>query len=359
MENHPIPQDVTGFQFKLIGNMTIKQFAYLISGIVFAWVSYISPLPGIIKLPISLLFGFIGFGLAFLPIDGRPMDVMITNFIRALFTPNQYVFAPSEQQQSQPMLKQASILPANVAVPTSSTRIVQETPLPQIAKPPQKDQLEEPKKVEVKPDQQPVQQPQLQTQPVMQQTNPTENYTVLVQELQTARLEKERIEKELLALKQMLTEQKTSQQQVQAPQIQPQPAPAEPTPPPVQVTQPIVKKIAAKGPTKATGLPTPDAPNILIGIVKDSRGNILPNVLVEVKDKDNNPVRAFKTNQLGQFASATPLLNGVYTIEFEDPNAKQKFDALELTMTGEIIAPIEVTSIDAREELRKALFTNN
>jgi hypothetical protein len=100
----------------------------------------------------------------------------------------------------------------------------------------------------------------------------------------------------------------------------------------------------------------PQLANLLVGIVKDPRGNILSNILVEVKDSQGNPVRAFKTNTLGQFASATPLLNGTYTLVFEDPQGKQKFDAVEITADGSIISPLEVISSDAREELRKELF---
>ena len=44
MDNHPIPQDVTGFQFRLIGDMTIKQFAYLAGGMILAWIFLASPL---------------------------------------------------------------------------------------------------------------------------------------------------------------------------------------------------------------------------------------------------------------------------------------------------------------------------
>ena len=97
-------------------------------------------------------------------------------------------------------------------------------------------------------------------------------------------------------------------------------------------------------------------PNLITGVVKDPRGNVLPNILIEVKDKDNNPVRAFKTNPLGQFASATPILNGVYTMTFEDPQNKQKFDAIEITANGEVMLPLEVISTDERENLRKELF---
>jgi len=90
--------------------------------------------------------------------------------------------------------------------------------------------------------------------------------------------------------------------------------------------------------------------------VKDSRGNVLPNILIEVKDNNNNPVRAFKTNALGQFASATPLLNGTYTVTFEDSAKVHTFDIVEIVAKGEIMQPIEIISLDKREELRKELF---
>ena len=108
---------------------------------------------------------------------------------------------------------------------------------------------------------------------------------------------------------------------------------------------------------KQVGFPvTPEFPNIITGIVKDPRGNPLPNILVEVKDTQGNAVRAFKTNALGQFASATPLVNGDYTIEFEDPKEQNKFDTVGFSAKGEIILPIEVISVDTREELRRGLF---
>src|SRR3989344_2751028 len=93
MENHPIPQDVTGFQFKLIGDMTVKQFAYLAAGVLSAWLIFsVFPFPGFIKFPIAIFCGALGGGLAFVPIEGRPLDVIITNFFRAVLSPNQYVF---------------------------------------------------------------------------------------------------------------------------------------------------------------------------------------------------------------------------------------------------------------------------
>jgi len=91
MENHPIPQDITGFQFKLIGNMTIKQFAYLAAGVILAWISYVLPVFILIKLPFAFCLPAPG-SFCFLPFEGRPLDVMITNFLRQFFNPTQYVY---------------------------------------------------------------------------------------------------------------------------------------------------------------------------------------------------------------------------------------------------------------------------
>jgi len=108
---------------------------------------------------------------------------------------------------------------------------------------------------------------------------------------------------------------------------------------------------------KSVGLPiAPEFPNIITGIIKDPRGNPLPNILVEIKDTSGNAVRAFKTNAFGQFASATPLANGDYIIEFEDNASQNKFDTVGFKASGEIILPIEVISVDTREELRRSLF---
>jgi hypothetical protein len=105
------------------------------------------------------------------------------------------------------------------------------------------------------------------------------------------------------------------------------------------------------------GLLAPDEPNIVSGVVKDPRGNVLPNILVEIKDKADNPVRAFKTNALGNFASATALAPGTYTITLEDPRKQQTFDEIKITAANQIILPIEIISYDKREQLRKELFS--
>src|SRR5258708_561662 len=96
MDQHPIPQDVTGFQFKLIGTMTVKQFGYVASGVVMAVILYYLPLNSafgiLLKVLMVPLFGASGVIIAFVPLEGRPIDIMATNFVKALFSPNQYIY---------------------------------------------------------------------------------------------------------------------------------------------------------------------------------------------------------------------------------------------------------------------------
>lgn len=277
MENHPIPQDVTGFQFKLIGEMTIKQFFYVALGAVLAWIALSVPILFIIKFIIALLLFVIGFSLAFIPAGGRPMDLMILFFLKALFNPNQYVYKKS----------QGGLQEAPIGKKSSHQEPSPPPPLP------------------------------------------------IQQELQSLMAEKQRLEEELKKL----------QSQIAPVVSKPQPAPS--TIPASLPSKPIIIQ------SRET-----QAANFITGSVKDSSGNVLPNILVEVKDKDSNPVRAFKTNPLGQFSSATPLLNGTYTVEIEDPRGHHRFSSLQITAEGKALAPLVISAIDERGELRKTLFGN-
>jgi hypothetical protein len=94
---------------------------------------------------------------------------------------------------------------------------------------------------------------------------------------------------------------------------------------------------------KAQGITTlASFPNIVSGMVKDDQGDLLPNIIVEVKDAAGNPVRAFKTNKLGQFSASTALANGKYTIELEDPQNTFTFDVIAIELTGALLEPLGI-----------------
>lgn len=92
MDQHPIPRQITTFEFKLIGFLTIKQFIYLIIFIpVGILVFYTFPVP-ILNFFLGLIVALVGVAFAFVPINDRPMEVWIRNLIKRLSSPTQYFF---------------------------------------------------------------------------------------------------------------------------------------------------------------------------------------------------------------------------------------------------------------------------
>ncbi len=422
MDNHPIPQDVTHFQFKLIGNLTLKQFGYVAAGGIAAWITMSTGAPIFIKIIISLIFAGGGLVFAFVPIEGRPADLMMTYFFKALFQPNQYLFqkqegynelmtapritnvpAPtalpqqlSRQQTAQTfMAQQRNVMPSGMpmmqtmqpnfqpqvqassivapaaqvkaiptAIPLSSVSI---NPATQTFQQPQTQPIISPLQTApmapipvtspldiapIKPITEPLPTPMPAAKPVIPPPIQTPPPPIAQQQpnpaLQEALAQKKQLEEQLAQLQKQL-EQKA---QLQTPVQTQEPIGQAPV---VKPVSPVIKTVPMAQKTSQAPMVS-DFPNIIMGVVKDARGNVLPNILIEVKDNDDNPVRAFKTNALGQFASATPLLNGTYTILFEDPAKTHSFDALQIEASGEIMQPVEVISHDQREDLRKELF---
>jgi hypothetical protein len=90
MREHALPQDVTGYKFHIIGNMTLKQFAEVAAGFVVAFLIYQTNLPLLLKWPLIVIFAALGVLVAFVPIEERPLDQWITAFFRALYRPTQF-----------------------------------------------------------------------------------------------------------------------------------------------------------------------------------------------------------------------------------------------------------------------------
>lgn len=353
MENHPIPQDITGFQFKLIGSMTVKQFLYLAAGVIIGWFVFSSGLFFLIKWPLVILFGGGGAALAFIPIEGRPMDVMITNFIKAFFRETTYVYDKTGGNINQ--ITKNTTPPVLTADPVST-----QTASPQVHQPSVKLEQDVPSAHHYD--------PAANQAPVLQMSSP-----LTAQVVTTTPAIETPVAHEIQETNKTFQKIQSSQEKIQEKRgeafqnlkqpntladMQPKPGDAPLSQPVSTVTPSAVRQVPASQ-TKSVGIPlAPEAPNLVTGIIKDPRGNPLPNILVEIKDKDGNPVRAFKTNGLGHFASATPLLDGSYTVEFEDIKAENKFQKISFEAKGQVIMPFEIISTDKREELRKELFQN-
>jgi len=84
-------------------------------------------------------------------------------------------------------------------------------------------------------------------------------------------------------------------------------------------------------------------PNVISGIAKSAEGNLLPGVVAIVKNEKNRPVRAMKTNSLGQFVTTTALPNGEYILEFS--KEEYSFEKYELSLKGEVLPTYEFIAI--------------
>ena len=160
MEQHAVPQDIAGFKFKLVGDMTLKQFGELAGGAVLAYLFYSSGWPFFIRWPLIIGAGSFGFALAFLPIEERPLDVWIVNFLKAIYQPTLYVWrkkpaalayipttpsAPARPQPSDipPPTKVAFVQPGPAPIPqippsptTAEPGVLPPLPTPQPSTPP-------------------------------------------------------------------------------------------------------------------------------------------------------------------------------------------------------------------------------
>jgi len=95
MNQHPVPQNVSSYQFRLVGDMTLKQFGLLASGAVAGFIIYQLPILPLLKWPFIFISAFGGFALAFLPIEDRPLDRWLFAFLKSAYSHTQFFWHKS------------------------------------------------------------------------------------------------------------------------------------------------------------------------------------------------------------------------------------------------------------------------
>lgn len=92
MEPHAIPRQITSFEFKLIGFLTLKQFLYIVLFCGIGILVYIAtPIP-YLNVVIAGIFVGIGLLFAFFKYNERGLDTWIKNVFVRLFSPSQYFY---------------------------------------------------------------------------------------------------------------------------------------------------------------------------------------------------------------------------------------------------------------------------
>lgn len=332
MQQHPIPQQISSYEFRLVGDMTLKQFFQLAGGAVFALIIYSTGLPALIKWPLVLFFAITGAALAFLPLEERPLSTWIFAFFKAVYSPTKYTWekGASEDVFSQGHMPQDATLPAtqpavqtpqeaNIVDPfekeeetflQKTTQLFQSvTPVVPSSTPPQAQPIT------------PTPQPVIPAPPIPNLVS-----------LQPAVVPQLPIKVEPVH---------------QAPM-------SPPVTPKIEYTQqavtPVFQQQSQNQPTAQQAVFTPDASppnpptivNTVSGQVLASDGRIVEGAILEIRDTQGRPVRALRSNKVGHFLTVTPLQNGMYEIEAEKDGFL--FETVKVSAEGGIIPPILIRS---------------
>lgn len=345
---HAVPQNVTSFEFHLVGDMTLKQFGYLAAGSIAAYIAFatlFSVLP-ILSVLLVGLFSITGVLLAFVPIADRPLDHWIVAFFKAIYSPTQGVWKPGAAasknlSSKDPAFKsrlQAYL--SSFISPQPAISVAQPAPVPLTRLPTEsriiQPQTNQPIGITVEPTASKVAVPQLSSWQANTQPVPKEQ-AVPVQPTITS----------------FPTSPATPPAILGQPIKQSEPAitPSIPTTQAANInglTNPMRNNAAETTSTPVarqslkTQLLLTSFPNVINGIVTDTAGNYLEGVIISIHDKNGLPVRALKTNKLGQFTGATPLPDGNYTVTFDKESLY--FDTLQVTLTGGIMPPLTLSA---------------
>lgn len=409
-KTHPVPQHIAAFEFKLIGDLTIKQFLFAGVGIAVAYAAWISELNFFVKWGVILLSAGLGLGTAFFPIQDRTLDQWILNFILAIFSPTQRIWQKSPLPPEYLREDYSQLLSSQVLsmTPTQGRRKLQQY-LREFEEPPAPAEVEESDFVErlnfdvplpssikvtevardkkekvIKREEVPAK-PKLASEVniALKKTYkiPTEKETKYVTTMEnitpgrkvrlptiegTIKL-KEKTPRPRPVVKELVREKAETPPQIKQLEKQNLELKARLEQAESQLTSltELKKELASKEAYRdrlleqektvqklsdqqkkiqkeiaPTTIISKKIPNLVSGTVKDKEGKLLENIVVIIKDQDGDPVRALKTNRIGQFTISTPLENGDYTIEIS--SKERNFDIIKITADGSILAPVEL-----------------
>ena len=303
MEQHAIPQQITSYEFKLVGDMTLKQFLKAAAGIILAILINSTKLIILIKWPLMLVLAGGGLALAFVPFEDRPLETWVMSFLKAIYSPTIYIYKRREsknwldldltkniKQNEEDLMAFRGEVKSNLLGSKIKDAIEVIGAKPEKIK--EEITIEPEEKVEVK--------------KIIIEEKPAEIITKPVEKVET-KTEDWRDQTTELNLK--------------------------------------TEKLGATGKAVFGSIPMPDIPeipNVVVGMATDMEGKIIDGVIIEIQDEHGNPSRVLKTNSLGQFKTSTPLANGKYLIIAEKDG--YNFDRVNIDLNEQIVQPIRIIS---------------
>ncbi len=299
MEQHPIPQQITSYEFKLVGDMTLKQFGKAAGGVIIALLINSSKLVFFVKWPLIFIFAAGGLALAFVPFQDRPLETWLMAFIKSIYSPTIYTYKKESPE---------NWLEIDLSKQLKSDEKEEEVVVP----------IKEDKKVKE-----------------------------FINSLPSIGREKEEVKEEAIEKKENPSRPAAESPLGKGDQTEKQEI-IEVEEKKEEKTKPVnldlkKEKLRATGTAVFGEIPMPDIPdlpNLVVGMVLDLNHKIVEGAIIEIQDKDGNPSRVLKTNKLGQFKTLTQLSNGNYLVVTEKENLE--FDRVEINLTGKIVEPIKI-----------------
>ncbi len=311
MEQHPIPQQITSYEFKLVGEMTLKQFAKAAGGIVIAMMINAAPLVFFIKWPLIFIFAIGGLMLAFVPFQDRPLETWLLAFLKSIYNPTMFLYKKGRPKNW-----------LDIDLAKNWIEIVAQE---------KKEQQE-----------------MLENRPIKKKSQVNEFIDSLPS------VNRENTEEKLQHQNLKLQNEKEDEEKHQTSNIKTEVKKVDETDPPslgnfgeAKEARPGLNlkrdKLGATGDIVFGQIPMPnipDLPNLVVGMVLDNLGKIVDEAIVEIQDVEGNPSRVLRTNSLGQFRTSTQMANGEYLIVTEKNDLK--FDRVNLTLNGKIVQPVKI-----------------
>jgi len=307
MEQHPIPQQISSYEFKLVGEMTLKQFAKAAGGIIIALVINSAPLVFFIKWPLIFIFAVGGLMLAFVPFQDRPLETWLLAFLKSIYNPTMFIYKKGRPKNWLDIDLAKNWIEIVAQEKKEQEEMLENKPIKK------KSQVNE----------------FIDSLPSVNR----EEKTIKNDELRITNEEK----KEKLQTSDFKLQEETKEKGVITEDVKMDSGEARPR---LNLKRDIQE---ATGEIVFGQIPMPDIPdlpNLVVGMVLDNGGKIVEEAIVEIQDKEGNPSRVLKTNSLGQFRTSTQMTNGDYLIVTEKNGLV--FDRVSLKLGGGIVSPIKI-----------------
>ena len=332
MEQHPIPQQISSYQFRLVGDMTLKQFFQLAGGFLVGLIFYSLPIIGIIKWPFAILSVLLGAGLAFVPLEERPLERWIYAFFKAIYSPTEYIWKRNAVTQKffqdEPAVEENPTTPQEAELKSYLSTANQKTGALAKLEGAETGFLSSLMGIFNGVTNQ-VTNTLLPTTTTVQAANPTPEPAkeMAIPENTPTKITPS-------GPPHMVVEEKpienTSVPQITTNQVAPLIAGEE-----IISTRQAMFSVDAAPPNP------PTIPNVIVGQVVDENRKIVEGAIMEIKDSAGRPIRALRSNKAGHFITVTPLENGRYDVVVEKDG--YEFTPISFEAIGQLIPPILIS----------------